>query len=261
MDIELRGVTCGYSRKKVLDSVSLVFRTREISCILGPNGVGKTTLFRTLLGFIDPIAGTILLDGQDIRALSARSIARIVAYVPQAKNSAFQHTVLDVVLMGRSLYIPCFGKPSPHDIGVADAVLDQLGISQFRNRQYDKLSGGEQQIVLIARALVQESKFIVMDEPASNLDFSNTKHVLDTLARLTAQNDLGVIMATHSPDHVFYCGSRVMMISSDKEIISGGVDDVLTEENLSAIYGVPVNVLTKKEPDGRLLRSCCMGRE
>lgn len=255
MEIKTYELTCGYRYQDVLTNLNLSFSTGTFTCILGANGVGKTTLFKTLLGFIPPKTGSITIRGRNLSLMDAKEIAHCISYVPQAKNSAYQYVVSDVVLMGRALHIRKFSGPTPEDHQVVQRVLEQLEIAYLKDKPYSELSGGEQQIVLVARALVQEARFIVMDEPASNLDFENQKKVLDTMKKLLFQ-DVGIIMSSHSPDHVFYCDADVVLICRDRTVITGHAQKVMTEENLSKVYGVDVRILTNGVGT---LHSCCLG--
>lgn len=255
MEIKLSNVTCGYNRVDVLKDVNLVFKTGHIYSVLGSNGIGKTTLFKTILGFIPPKDGTITINGIGVENIDAKELAEYISYVPQAKNYSYQYSVVDTVLMGRARFIKKYEMPSIEDYQMVDKMLAKLGIEKLKNCMYSELSGGEQQIVLIARALVQDSYFIVMDEPASNLDFENQKRVIDTLKYLSGR-EIGVIMSSHSPDHALYSDSDIVMITKNKEIIAGD-NSVLTSETLSKVYGMDVRIISEKSNDGIVHRSCC----
>ena len=255
MEINFKHISCGYEKVDILRDLTFDFETGKFYCILGANGIGKTTLFKTLMGFLDAKGGQILIDGKNSSNMTSQQIARYISYVPQAKNYSYQYTVLDIVLMGRALYVKKFGAPTNNDLHVAEDALQKLDILYLKDKMYSELSGGEQQIVLIARALAQEAPFIVMDEPASNLDYENQKKVLDVLVRL-AQNKVGIIMSSHSPDHAFYCNAHVLLIFKDKTITEGFCTDVITEENLFRIYGVNVKVMSQTKEDGKSIRCC-----
>lgn len=257
MEIKLVDLVCGYPSADILGPINLSFHTNEICCILGSNGIGKTTLFKTLLGFIPAKRGSILIGGNNIDTMHTKEMARFVSYVPQAKNYSYQYSVLETVLMGRASYVKPYESPSEKDYSVADAMLEKLQISHLKHKLYAELSGGEQQVVLIARALAQEARFIVMDEPASNLDFENQKKVLDVLKSL-ANNDIGIIMSSHSPDHAFYCGTTTVMVTKDRRIIYGQNGNVLCTENLKEVYGVDVEIISKIRADGQTLKTCCL---
>lgn len=257
MEIKLNNISCGYKTKTVLDHINLTFKSGNIYCILGANGIGKTTLFKSMLGFIDLQGGNILIDGNNIHNMTEKELATYISYVPQAKNYALQYSVFDMILLGRAIHIRKFEAPSSEDVNKVNDVIKQLRIGHLKELMYSELSGGEQQVVLIARALVQEAKFIIMDEPASNLDFENQKKVLDVLKELS-QKDLGIIMSSHSPDHALYCDSQVVMIKKDKTIIEGLVRETIDQKNLYGVYGVKLDVISGTGDDGQVRHSCCL---
>ena len=211
---ELNQVTCGYKNKPVLENLSFSVKGGESLCLLGPNGVGKTTLFRSMLGFLKPLAGTIMLDGQDIASWSSRMLAQKIGYVPQNHTPPFAYPVLDVVTIGRLSRISPVASPSAHDVDVAMASLERLGVAHLADKLYTQISGGERQMVLIARALAQEPEMLVMDEPTASLDYGNQVKVLRQISRL-AREGMSIIMTTHFPDHAFLCASKVGLITRD----------------------------------------------
>lgn len=257
MEIKLVNLVCGYPDIDVIGPFDLSFRTNEICCILGRNGIGKTTLFKTIMGFIPSKKGNILIDGKKVASMTAKEMSHYISYVPQAKNYSYQYSVLETVLMGRACHIKTYETPSAEDYEIVLSVLEKLRISYLADKLYSELSGGEQQIVLIARALAQESRFIIMDEPASNLDFENQKKVLDVLQNLS-NNGMGIIMSSHSPDHALYCGTACILITKNKHIIYGANESVLNSENLKKVYGVEVEIINKKFADGRTVTTCCL---
>ncbi len=256
MKISFKNLSIGYGSKKVLENLNFEFESTETICLLGPNGIGKTTFFKTLLGFLSPLQGDILIDGVSIKKMNSKQIASIFSYVPQAKDYSYQFTVEEVILMGRALYIKKFSSPSEEDYKVVNRVMKELGIEQFRNKIYSELSGGEQQIVLIARALAQESKFIIMDEPASNLDFLNQKKMLDTIINLRKLN-IGILMSTHTPDHAFICADYAILIFKSGKYTYGLVDDIIKTDNLTQAYDVNIKVL-ENQSDGEIIKTCSL---
>ena len=174
MKFEIKNLSCGYGKKLVVKEFSAELKDGEILCLLGPNGVGKTTVFKTILGFLKPFGGEILADGRNFFALNDKERAKIVSYVPQAHTPPFAFKVLDVVLMGRSPFIGTFENPSAKDVKIALQKLEMLGMSEFADKIYTDISGGERQMVLIARALAQKASTVMLDEPASNLDFGES---------------------------------------------------------------------------------------
>jgi iron complex transport system ATP-binding protein len=256
MILELRGLSCGYGRRKVLKDISLTVAAGDNLCLLGPNGVGKTTLFRTILGAIDPMGGEILVDGKSIVSQSRRHRARVMAYVPQAHTAPFPFHVMDVVLTGRTAHIPLTSAPSHHDEAVARAALERMDIADLAGRPYTELSGGERQLVLIARALAQEPRVLIMDEPSSHLDFGNQARLLSLIRDLVKEGDLAVLMSSHFPNHAFACATRVGLVKDGCLVALGSPDDVLTEESLEEIYGIPVRILEGDPETDPALKVC-----
>lgn len=257
MKIELDNASVGYEKNIVLSNINLSFESGQFYCLLGANGIGKTTLFKTILGFNPVISGNIFINGNSIKSISPKALAEYIAYVPQAKDNAYDMNVLEVVTMGRARFIKKFSQPSENDYSVSRSILERLKISKLAKKKYSELSGGEQQIVLIARALVQDSHFIIMDEPASNLDFENQKKVLECLSQLSGRG-LGVILSSHSPDHAIFCNTQVVMIDKQKQLITGSIEETLTPQNLSAVYGVDIQLINGITTDGRAVMSCCL---
>jgi iron complex transport system ATP-binding protein len=232
----------GYRGRSVGSGVSLDIRSGEVLCLLGPNGGGKTTLMKTLLGLLPPLHGRVLLDGEDIARLSRKHLARIIGYVPQAHSAFFPFTVNDIVLMGRSAHISLFAAPSPGDRAVAERALALLGIGHLKARIYTEISGGERQLVLIARALAQEPRILIMDEPTASLDFGNQLRVLGRIAAL-ARSGIAVVFSTHDPDHVFLCGDRVALLHDGRMEEIGPPEAIITAAALKRLYGVEVQVV------------------
>ncbi|HEX9488976.1 MAG TPA: ABC transporter ATP-binding protein [Stellaceae bacterium] len=242
----------GYRGKPVGSGVSIDIRAGEVLCLLGPNGGGKTTLMKTLLGLLPPLAGAVRLDGVDVAAWPRKRLARVVGYVPQAHAAFFPFAVSDIVLMGRSAHVGLFAAPSRHDRAVAARALETLGIGHLHDRIYTEISGGERQLVLIARALAQEPRILVMDEPTASLDFGNQLRVLGRVAALAASG-MAVVLSTHDPDHVFLCGDRVALLHGGGMAAIGAPEAVITPAALKRLYGVDVQVV---ELPGQQTRTC-----
>lgn len=242
MRLAVQGLGFGYPSKAVGRNASFALEAGEVLCLLGPNGSGKTTLFKTILGLLPPQGGTVSLAEQDIASWSHRQIAQVMGYVPQAHVAYFPFTVIETVLMGRTAHMNLFASPSRHDLAVAEQALATLGISHLRDVIYTRTSGGERQLALIARALAQEPRILVMDEPTASLDFGNQMLVLDQI-RTLAKTGIGIILSTHDPDHAFLCANRVAMLHEGTLVRLGSPDETITSESLKLLYGIDVNVL------------------
>ncbi len=235
MILEGRGLTIGYSGHTVGSGLDVSLGKGEVLALLGPNGGGKTTLLKTLLGLLAPKAGEVRLDGA---ALSARSIwqrARLIAYVPQVHVATFAFPVEDVVLMGRTAHGTLFSRPTAKDREVAAAGLERFGIANLATRPYTMISGGERQLVLLARALAQEPQFVVLDEPTASLDFGNQGKVMREI-RALAESGHGVLFTTHDPNHALRTADRAYLLRDGKRIADGAVGSVLTRERLEELY-------------------------
>lgn len=247
--IEVRRLEIGYEQKTVAKEISFTLDTGEVLCLLGPNGAGKTTLFKTILGFLPKQEGEILLDGTQVDYRDRKRLARHIAYVPQAHEPPFPFGVLDVVLMGSLSKCDLFMGPSKKEKIQAEQILEELGIRHLKNAVYTEISGGERQMVLIARALMQEPRYLMMDEPTSNLDFGNQIRVLEQIGRL-AVGKMGIIMTSHFPDHAFLCCSRAAVLSKGKPFAIGDVEDIVTEQKLHEAYGIRVRVAKVRAGEG-----------
>jgi iron complex transport system ATP-binding protein len=238
-----RDLTIGYSDRVVGRGLNIALEDGEVLALLGPNGGGKTTLLKTLLGLLRPLAGEALINGRSLNAITARERARHIAYVPQAHVPTFAFTVETVVLMGRTAHADLFSKPSAHDCAVAGRALHRFGITHLKQRPYTFLSGGERQLVLLARALAQEPRFIVLDEPTASLDFGNQGKVMREIRTLSAAGH-GVIFTTHDPNHALRAADRAYLLRDGECVGQGGVADVLVREKLEELYRAPVEQFT-----------------
>jgi iron complex transport system ATP-binding protein len=242
MNLTVDNLAFGYPGKPVGRAANLSIRSGEILCLLGPNGSGKTTLFKTILGLLAPQGGRVRLDGEDLSRWSRARIAQVMGYVPQAHTAYFPFSVIETVVMGRSPHVPLFGTPSDADVAVADRALATLNIHRLRDAVYTRISGGERQLALIARALAQEPAVLVMDEPTASLDFGNQMLVLDQIRRLAARG-MAIILSTHDPDHAFLCATQVALLHEGELVAQGSPGETITPETLRRLYGVNVDVL------------------
>ncbi len=235
--------------KNVLNDVSLALDEGVILSILGPNGSGKSTLLNCMAGLLQPKSGKIKLNGSDLNTLSFREIAQVVSYVQQNHRAAFAYPVLHFVTMGRAPRISVFGKPKAADRKAAWDALEALGIAHLADKPYTEISGGEMQQATIARAIVQEPKVILFDEPTAHLDYGNQLRVLNII-RDMANRGFSVVMTTHNPDHALLLGGMVAILDRKGHIEVGQYNEIITEQRLLEVYNtrlclVPVSELAR----------------
>jgi len=241
MKLEIAHARCGYPGHPVVTDISFSVASGEAVYLLGPNGSGKTTLFKTVLGLLPRQGGSVLIDGKDTASWPRQRVARKLAYVPQAHTPPFPFTVRDVVLMARTAHLGMFGMPSRRDAAIAEEAIDALGLSALAGARYTEISGGERQLVLIARAVAQETEFLVLDEPTSNLDFGNQVKLL-RIIRALVQRGFGLLVTTHLPDHAFLCASRVALLHRGTLMAQGKPEEVLSEARLQETYGIQLKI-------------------
>ena len=240
--LEVRELAFGFPGRTVGRDVSFSLGEGEVMCVLGPNGGGKTTLLRTLLGLLDKHSGSIALQGSQLESLTRTEIVRRVGYVPQAHAAYFAFTVREFVLMGRSAHLATFSSPARSDVLVVERVLESLGIGVLAERPITEVSGGERQLALVARALAQEPRLLVLDEPTAGLDLGNQVRVLERIRDLSGKG-MAILFASHDPDHAFMCASRALLLAYGRVLESGGPREVLRPDALQRLYGVPVQVI------------------
>jgi iron complex transport system ATP-binding protein len=231
-------LTIGFTRPLVRD-LSFTLAAGEAIAVLGKNGSGKTTLFRTLLGLVTPLRGNVRADATPVSQLTPEAIARVIAYVPQTNSAALGLSVIEVVEMARAPHLAWYARPRARDREIAMNALAELNMADFAERPIDQLSGGERQLVLIARALAAEAPIILMDEPTANLDFGNQFTLLDEIAKLKARG-LAVMFTTHAPDHALRIADRTLTLNRDGVAEIGPTADILTAARLSALYDMPI---------------------
>lgn len=254
--ITLENVCCGYDKKVVLKDVSISLRKSELTCLLGKNGVGKTTLFKTILGLIPALSGKIFYDGKENRNINAKDFAKYISYVPQAHGTPFPYSVLDVVLMGQYAHATgMFGKPEKKNVDIALQSLHSLGIDYLTKKNFSKISGGEKQLVLIARAVTQQPQYIAMDEPTANLDMGNQYSVLQ-LAQLLKQQGFGVIMNTHTPEHAINYADEVVLLHESRLLEHGNPKTVIHSKVLSKLYDTDIEMIKTQMSNGNYRYVC-----
>ena len=237
MRLTIENLRFSYGAAEVLHEISFSLEAGEFVSVLGPNGVGKSTLFRCILGSLPDYTGTIAVDGRDVRTLSRRERAKAVAYIPQIHRPTFGYSVLDTVLMGLSRQIRAFSQPKKEHIALAEDALCRVGAEHLKERDFSRLSGGEQQLVLVARAIAQQSRILVMDEPTSSLDYGNQFRILD-LIRDLADEGYGILLSTHDPQHALRYADTLLALHEGRVAALGKPADLLDPALLGKLYGV-----------------------
>jgi iron complex transport system ATP-binding protein len=245
----------GYYKKEIVHGVSFEVSRGEFVCVIGANGCGKTTVLKNLLGLSRPFGGDVRMDGKSTIDMADAERARHFAYIPQAHTPPFPFTVADVVILGRTPYINRLATISEKDKTIAYRALRQMSIEHLANETYTKLSGGQQQLVLIARALAQQPDLLVMDEPTASLDFGNQQLVLSQMKELSRMG-MSVLMVTHDPDDALFCADKVVIMEEGNIIDIGTPSEVITTENLQRIYSSKVCVTDIEIESGQKVRVC-----
>jgi iron complex transport system ATP-binding protein len=240
--LEVRDLAFGFPGRTIGRDVSFSLAAGEVMCVLGPNGGGKTTLFRTLLGLLERHSGSIRLEGSPLEDLSRAEIARRVGYVPQGHTGYFAYTVREFVLMGRTAHLGAFASPGKKDVLVADRALESRGIALLADKPVTEISGGERQLALVARALAQEPRLLVLDEPTASLDFGNQVRVLERIGAL-AGSGIAILFSSHDPDHAFLCARRALLLAEGRVLEIGAPRDVIRPDTLERMYRVSVQVV------------------
>lgn len=248
--LHVNNLRFSYGSREVLRGVSFAAQAGELIFLLGANGAGKTTLFRCILGLNPVTEGEILLQGTALHTLPPKQQAQKIAYIPQNHSNVFDYSVLDMVLMGTSHRLSAFASPGKQEKQLAENALRQVGMEQLAHREYAKLSGGEQQLILIARALAQKANVLLMDEPTASLDYGNQLKVLRKIQDLAAQG-YTVVLSSHNPQQALLYASRVVALDGGLVVADGTPEEVLSEALLYRLYGVQTHFT--KTPDGVLI--------
>lgn len=233
--IEIEKVTLSYGSKKVLDGVSAEVPPASVTALFGPNGVGKSTLFRCILA-AEKFGGQVLCDGQVVADLDDRARSRMLGYVPQEHTTAFPFTAFDMVLMGRQPHTTSFLGPGEQDRVAAKDALTQLGLEELADQVYSTLSGGQRQLVLIARAIAQNAKYLLLDEPTASLDFGNQQAVWRAIRQL-ADAGTGVFVCAHDPNHVLWYTDEAVVLGTTGQVVTAGITtEVMTQSVLDGLF-------------------------
>jgi len=243
--IKVTNLNFGYFDTEVFKGFSIEVEEGENLALLGPNGSGKTTLIKILSKILAPKSGNVLIENRDINSYSYAELSRVVASVPQIHRPTFQYTVFDVVLAGRNPHLTSIA-PSKQDEEIVLSILEELNISKLADRPYTDISGGELRLVLIARALAQEAKIILLDESKSDIscNFKNKNLILNKVLELREKKNITFIITLHDPNEAFQVADRVLLLKKGEVVALGKTDDVLTPENLKYVYDIDVEKVT-----------------
>jgi len=256
MALVISSLSCGYGNTEVINGLSFDVDAGcgRVLTILGPNGAGKTTLLKVILGFLRPTLGSVEVDGAATFSLPRRELARLLAYVPQSQAVPFNYPVEDFILMGRAPHLGLLQQPGAEDREVARRIMHQLGIEQLAAKTCAGISVGELQLAYIARALTQQPRYLVLDEPTANLDYGNQMRVLERILNL-AHDGIGIIMTTHNPEQAFILESQVVLLQGGGRYFFGNCNDILTEARLRETYGIDV-LIRPLAYEGHELTTC-----
>jgi iron complex transport system ATP-binding protein len=233
--------------KPVMEGLNLDINAGTITAVLGPNGAGKTTLLHLALGWLHPSPGQVELYGEPLKNFSRRELGKWIGLVPQSENTPFEYSLLEYVLLGRTPYLAPLAMPEEPDVAIAAEKLDEVGLKGLHSRTMTSISGGERQLVLIARALTQQPKILLLDEPTSHLDLNNKGRLVQLLRQLQARG-VTIIFTTHEPDVASALATHMVLMRKGEILKTGTSSEVMTGENLSALYNMPIQV---KKLDGK----------
>jgi iron complex transport system ATP-binding protein len=255
LSVEVSNLSFSYGDRLIIDKINFYVEDGQLISVLGPNGVGKSTLFRCILGLLKDYTGKIFLTGKDIKKLSTGEMAKLIAYIPQSHYPSFNYSVFDMVLMGTAVQISSLSSPGKKQIELVNRALDKMGIYHLKERGYMQISGGERQLVLLARALVQEAKILVLDEPTSNLDFGNQIKVMLQIKNL-AKEGYTIIQSTHNPDQTFLFSDKIIAMKGGRIIKYGKPDDIISNDLIQSLYDVDVEIQSLYDDKIRVCIPC-----
>jgi len=241
VSLKIEKVNFSYRDKKVLNDISFEVQKGRLACLLGANGVGKSTLFKNILKLLPDYQGEIRIDSVNTKKLGIKEMARLVAYIPQSHMPAFNFNVFDMVLMGTTIKTSPISKPGKKQQELVEQMLEKLGIAELKYRGFNQISGGERQLTLIARALVQEAKILLMDEPTANLDYGNQVKILNQMKALTEEG-YTIIQSTHQPDQAFLYADEVVAMQNGCVLRQGSPREVIESDTIKQLYGIEVDI-------------------
>ena len=253
MHLKIDGVDFSYSSTPVLHDITVELNGPKFVSILGPNGVGKSTLIHCINKILSPTKGTVFIEGEDVKEKSLKELAKIIGYVPYSANDTFPLTVVDTILMGRHPHSKW--NSLDKDLDVVYDTLKMLGISHLAMRPFNELSAGQHQKVMLARGLVQEPKILLLDEPTSNLDVRHQLDVTQMLKNLSVEKSILVIMISHDINIAAKYADEIIMMHDGSIYATGTPQDVITEENMETVYGVKTEIIDDEGRPHVILKS------
>lgn len=236
LTLECRNLYFSYGEKKILQDISLQVHAGTFCAVLGRNGSGKTTLIHCLNGILTPVSGQILIYNKALMSFSRNNIARQISLVPQEHLDIFPYKVIDVIVMGRAPFLKACASPDNHDYKIAINALKELNAQGLADENFNRISGGERQIVLLARALAQATKIMLLDEPTNHLDFNNQYHLLSAIKHFCRTKGLSIVASMHDPNMAAIFADDVIMIKNGEIMVQGSTRSVMTQENISKLY-------------------------
>ncbi|MBQ2801795.1 MAG: ABC transporter ATP-binding protein [Lachnospiraceae bacterium] len=244
MKLEVRNGNFGYEKEPILKDINFEIRDNTIMTILGPNGVGKTTLLKCIMGFLKWHSGENYMDDKPLSSYSDKVFWQRTSYVPQAKQSVYSYRVVDTVMMGLNAKQNFFSMPKAEDYDKAVHILDMLGVSKLTEKYCNELSGGELQMVMMARALISEPELMILDEPESNLDMKNQLQIMNTIEKVAEEFNTSCLINTHFPNHALKISDTTLMLGYGNKQVVGKTKDVVTEENIREYFNVCSRVVS-----------------
>lgn len=244
--ISVNNLSYNIDSQKIIEDINFSTARGQVTCLLGPNGAGKTTVLKCMNGIFKKNSGTVIVDNDKLSNLNKKEIASRIAYIPQEHNIVFSYKVLDFTVMGYSPYMNLIQRPSAVQFENAEEKLELLGVAHLKNRHFDTLSGGEKQLVLLARALLQNTDYLLLDEPVSHLDFKNKYFLINQLSQLAEKQNKGIVITLHDPNLARFFSQQVIVIKDGCILKKGKTDQVINIDSLQQIYDVSIDESNSK---------------